>query len=133
MRVRSSTARAVVTSTRTSPRDSALERLHALAGDLEVRLHLAEPLARRVEAPRRPSGMSACRSASHRSASGTPSATTAKNRVGQPARERGEEHGVARPTEPGHLQRRARSGKRGQCAVERRQPFEAVEQGVERH
>jgi hypothetical protein len=41
--VRSSSARAVVSSTRTAPRESALERLDALAGDLGVRFGSPKP------------------------------------------------------------------------------------------
>ena len=99
-----------------------LQRLHALAGDLDVRLDLAESFARRVERHGRLVRTGSAGRRARRSACGTPSAATTRKRVGrrraraatsvasaEPGRP------VARSVAPGAgrvLSRRANAGRR---------------------
>ena len=104
-----------------------LERLDALAGDLRVRLGLAESFARRIERDGA--------SVEQRLQVGEP-ALRLGDAVGgddeetrrQPARERGDERRVGRSGQAAGFEPRARRGQRVEHARERRQTLDRVEQ-----
>ena len=114
--VRSAVARAVVTRTRSRPCSSASMRLGPLAGDLVVRLVLAQRLTLGIErdVPRRGVGQ---RSASQRSASAGVGATTVRSRCGSL---RASHAARTAPLEPGSPPRRSaapRAGSRSASSI----------------
>ncbi len=106
----------------------ALERLHALARDLDMRLDLAESFARRIQRGaaraeqrveiREPALRLGDRRGDHHEHAPRPAA----------ARERGGERGVARAGQPAGGDARARRGERGGEPREHRERVDRVEQ-----
>ena len=103
-RVRSAVARAVVTRMPEPALQQRLDRLGPLAGDLVVRLVLAQRLALGIER-RRPRRSGARGRVSQRSASPGSGATTMSSRCGKRSRQPGREHRPARPRQPAEPER----------------------------